>query len=1367
MEDEIRRRYLQQFQYAASSQRAEGHMRDVWVIEHGVPLATAPHLNWRQLLLTATPPSTSTPATPPRPALPQTPAVSNTGLGAMQVDNAPPAPPNTPVSMQKKGKHATDNPTQALGNAMVVDEAETAPQAQTPLSPPIVPATQPPRCADCGDGNPVPDALWGTPRNPPPWPSRRRTGESALTAEGGARAFPTTTPGDIAGEASPSGDSEVSSGTLDSHGTDNVSMNTQDIVEMLESQDMSSTGNQANFATSNEENVFSTSCTKPTKIPARTRFVASLTFLRNDIFVKQRVLDFRRWTTPGTDENWGDVCVHLHPHTSETWLECPPTVDWAEERPNRTPVLAAGAMVRCVVFLTRVDEPVVRVGEKVHLWKVSWKAITAMSPSVQRRLSDKNAELVDRGTAFFDYWRQPLLRWGVYCLNHGCRPLDFLCEHSFLALFGRREDPPSHSPRHAYELASAGMMHNGHILATVAKVSSTQMAEIVIARGLLWTWFSMDVRNIFAASFYDSMSGTVLNALMLRAFETQFGGGGASGGQPVVNTVIDLTGDDVVDGGATQAVPIDDEPAKALLRIRVPIAEPPNRLECNNIPELGYVAQTEPAIQPGAFVRCSLRFMRDDVALSRDEHRVSWRLGRLDFDEGDGFTFMEETASDLEIGCNWGLQEASAHSDTEFLLKHCLIVKLRYIVGEDEWQGYHTIIYVGGTEADGCKLPYDILENIMVADGAALKGAWMTVPWTFATQDGEYWMVITVPDGTPVENYNFLDPNLPEKSDGLFTVGMLVDCVFNLHVVGRRVKRFYRGNYGYAYKWVLEASRLVKYAIFERSIYPPLPPRLLIFREVNGGKAQTCGSWLREEDDGQSVKIMVRVLKGKPIMHAAAGYEASKKSNAAEKRTIPAGSVVQIYAIDGKVRPQSKVSDSPEGWPLVTTAESGTSKKVYMSPIATLPPEIISEMFLHYIPPYPTRPLFHGDCSPTTLGQVCRRWRLVAHSTAVLWRAFHFFEFGPGIDQPTSFNRLQRHLDMAQTWSERSKILPLSVALTTSRISLDAVKAHKLALQFLVANQSRLEYLTVSLFTDIKFDGPMPLLRRLEVGTSPSPKYWYDFKISPAFLAPKLQSFRVDITGVYDRLDRDFPWSQLTHLYLPNVSAIMLDSIFRTSQALRYARIGLATHRLLPPSIASIHLDALEVLVLDESRDTPVGFSHADWDPVHVRVLLAALRVPKLVSLAIRELFLDELKTMAPPFESLGCSNLRRLHVVDSTRVEADYREELPQIEEIVNHHVATRPRPRRLVLGERERLTREIKADFDTVLSSTNTLNRKLEEVIGMTKEYSTIADLWSSFYQLMRDTGTGETDVDQELVAEEQEQAAANPKSSSKNGQ
>ncbi|PPR00449.1 hypothetical protein CVT24_004510 [Panaeolus cyanescens] len=55
----------------------------------------------------------------------------------------------------------------------------------------------------------------------------------------------------------------------------------------------------------------------------------------------------------------------------------------------------------------------------------------------------------------------------------------------------------------------------------------------------------------------------------------------------------------------------------------------------------------------------------------------------------------------------------------------------------------------------------------------------------------------------------------------------------------------------------------------------------------------------------------------------------------------------------------------------------------------------------------------------------------------------------------------------------------------------------------------------------------------------------------------------------------------------------------------------------------------------------------------------------------------------------------------------------------------------------ERDRLSREITAGFEELLSSTNGLNRKLEEVLGMTKEYDTIASLWHSFYQLMRGSG------------------------------
>jgi DASH complex subunit DAD1 len=39
----------------------------------------------------------------------------------------------------------------------------------------------------------------------------------------------------------------------------------------------------------------------------------------------------------------------------------------------------------------------------------------------------------------------------------------------------------------------------------------------------------------------------------------------------------------------------------------------------------------------------------------------------------------------------------------------------------------------------------------------------------------------------------------------------------------------------------------------------------------------------------------------------------------------------------------------------------------------------------------------------------------------------------------------------------------------------------------------------------------------------------------------------------------------------------------------------------------------------------------------------------------------------------------------------------------------------------------------FEELLSSTNVLNRKLEDVLGMTREYETIAALWRSFHELM----------------------------------
>lgn len=43
----------------------------------------------------------------------------------------------------------------------------------------------------------------------------------------------------------------------------------------------------------------------------------------------------------------------------------------------------------------------------------------------------------------------------------------------------------------------------------------------------------------------------------------------------------------------------------------------------------------------------------------------------------------------------------------------------------------------------------------------------------------------------------------------------------------------------------------------------------------------------------------------------------------------------------------------------------------------------------------------------------------------------------------------------------------------------------------------------------------------------------------------------------------------------------------------------------------------------------------------------------------------------------------------------------------------------------------------FEHLLTSSNLLNRKMEEVLGMTKEYDTIAALWARFHILMRSQG------------------------------
>ncbi|KAJ7074036.1 hypothetical protein C8F01DRAFT_1043119 [Mycena amicta] len=93
----------------------------------------------------------------------------------------------------------------------------------------------------------------------------------------------------------------------------------------------------------------------------------------------------------------------------------------------------------------------------------------------------------------------------------------------------------------------------------------------------------------------------------------------------------------------------------------------------------------------------------------------------------------------------------------------------------------------------------------------------------------------------------------------------------------------------------------------------------------------------------------------------------------------------------------------------------------YTYPVLTLPTEIVSEIFIQYIPIYPACPPLLGDGSPTKLAQICRHWREIAHATPMLWRAIELFLSDSLLDACTS------QLDTAKTWLERSRALPLSI----------------------------------------------------------------------------------------------------------------------------------------------------------------------------------------------------------------------------------------------------------------------------------------------------------------------------------------------------
>ncbi|KAJ6470277.1 hypothetical protein C8R47DRAFT_988869, partial [Mycena vitilis] len=205
----------------------------------------------------------------------------------------------------------------------------------------------------------------------------------------------------------------------------------------------------------------------------------------------------------------------------------------------------------------------------------------------------------------------------------------------------------------------------------------------------------------------------------------------------------------------------------------------------------------------------------------------------------------------------------------------------------------------------------------------------------------------------------------------------------------------------------------------------------------------------------------------------------------------------------------------------------------------TLPNELLSEVFIHFLPTYPLCPPLTGNRSPQLPLQICRKWRDIALSTPALWRAISF--------EDLRGNALEQR-ERAKAWLGRSGVLPLSIKMDRDPFPRPGALGELLGV--IASHSTRWEYIKLNLSGRHSFavGGALPLLFHLDI-------YAYE-KRSPtiAFFddMPRLR------TVIFSHSDHPpIPWSQLTSLTLIGRQAHECTIVLSHVSSLRYCELVL------------------------------------------------------------------------------------------------------------------------------------------------------------------------------------------------------------------
>ncbi|KAJ7487319.1 hypothetical protein B0H11DRAFT_1956550 [Mycena galericulata] len=309
----------------------------------------------------------------------------------------------------------------------------------------------------------------------------------------------------------------------------------------------------------------------------------------------------------------------------------------------------------------------------------------------------------------------------------------------------------------------------------------------------------------------------------------------------------------------------------------------------------------------------------------------------------------------------------------------------------------------------------------------------------------------------------------------------------------------------------------------------------------------------------------------------------------------------------------------------------------YKYPVLTLPSELVSEIFLHYIPVYPRCPPRSGRRfrSPMLLAQICRQWREIALATPRLWRAISL----QGQEDPS-----ENYIQFLRSWLGRSGDFTLSIGmddLYSGDLSAAEIEA-------LIPHRAHWEHISVCatlphLFT---MEGPMPQLRTIEIRDESFQFIPVKFDEIPHLCTATLWDFNYP--------PELLPWSQLTSLALVAKTPSDVTPILQQTPRLVHCELIVYDDGLDPqPTTELLCLESLILMKHAATQDKPTAYLDT--------FVLPALRRLQIPDEFIRPYPVDALTSF---IERSGCNLQEVLITGDIIVPRRSYRDAFPAIKE-------------------------------------------------------------------------------------------------------